>query len=121
MDIEQAMNIQPDSALVESVESLKAALGSQTTLIYVLIAIAALSLIIAIAAMRRGRGRGEYSKAPAAAAAYPAPAATASVSNDGAIAAAITAAIACILTQEKDSQAKGDQGSGFIVRRIRRV
>ena len=52
MDIEQAMNIQPDSALVESVESLKAALGSQTTLIYVLIAIAALSLIIAIAAMR---------------------------------------------------------------------
>ena len=117
MDIEQAMNIQSDSALVESVESLKAALGSQTTLIYVLIAIAALSLIIAIAAMRRG----EYSKAPAAAAAYPAPAATASVSNDGAIAAAITAAIACILTQEKNSQAKGDQGSGFIVRRIRRV
>ena len=79
MDIEQAMNIHPDSALVESVESLKAALGSQTTLIYVLIAIAALSLFIAIAAMRRGRG--EYSKAPAAAAAYPAPAATASVSN----------------------------------------
>ena len=119
MDIEQAMNIQPDSALVESVESLKAALGSQTTLIYVLIAIAALSLIIAIAAMRRGRG--EYSNAPAAAAAYPAPAATASVSNDGAIAAAITAAIACILTQEKNSQAKENQASGFIVRRIRRV
>lgn len=119
MDIEQAMNIHPDSALVESVESLKAAMGSQTTLIYVLIAIAALSLIIAIAAMRRGRD--EYSKAPAAAAAYPAPAATASVSNDGAIAAAITAAIACILTQEKNSQAKGDQASGFIVRRIRRV
>ena len=119
MDIEQAMNIHPDSALVESVESLKAALGSQTTLIYVLIAIAALSLIIAIAAMRRGRD--EYSNAPAAAAAYPAPAATASVSNDGAIAAAITAAIACILTQEKNNQVKGDQGSGFIVRRIRRV
>ena len=71
MDIEQAMNIQPDSALVESVESLKAALGSQTTLIYVLIAIAALSLIIAIAAMRRGRD--EYSNAPAAAAAKVAP------------------------------------------------
>ncbi len=119
MDIEQAMNIQPDSALVESVESLKAALGSQTTLIYVLIVIAALSLIIAIAAMRRGRG--EYSKATAAAAAYSAPAATVSVSNDGAIAAAITAAIACILTQEKNSQPKGDQGCGFIVRRIRRV
>ena len=119
MDIEQAMNIQPDSALVESVESLKAALGSQTTLIYVLIAIAALSLIIAIAAMRRGRG--EYSKAPAAAAAHSAPAATASVSNDGAIAAAITAAIACILSQEKDGHAKGEQGSGFIVRRIRRA
>ena len=119
MDIEQAMNIQPDSALVESVESLKAALGSQTTLIYVLIAIAALSLIIAIAAMRRGKSGNGGEQAFEAV--TPAPVATASVSNDGAIAAAITAAIACILTQEKNSQAKGDQGSGFIVRRIRRV
>ena len=119
MEIEQAMNIQPDSALVESVESLKAALGSQTTLIYILIAIAALSLIIAIAAMSRGKG--DNSKAPAASAAPSAPAAVASVSDDGAIAAAITAAIACILTQEKNSQAKGDQSSGFIVRRIRRA
>ena len=119
MEIEQAMTIQPDSALAESVESLKAALNSQTTLIYVLIVIAVLSLIIAIAAMRRGRGNN--SNALAAAAAPSAPAAAASVSDDGAVAAAITAAISCILTQEKDGQVKGDQGSGFIVRRIRRV
>ena len=119
MELEQAMTIQPGSALAESVESLKAALNSQTTLIYILIAIAALSLIIAIAAMSRGKGNN--SKAPAADAAHSAPAAVASVSDDGAIAAAITAAIAFILSQEKDGQAKGDQGSGFIVCRIRRA
>ena len=119
MELEQAMTIQPGSALAESVESLKAALNSQTTLIYILIAIAALSLIIAIAAMRRGKsGNGGEQVFEAV---TPAPAATASVSNDGAIAAAITAAIACILSQEKDGHAKGEQGSGFIVRRIRRV
>lgn len=119
MDIEQTMNIQPDSALIESVESLKAALSSQTTLIYILIAIAALSLIIAIAAMRRGKG--EKDTAPAAAAAPLASAVMPAASNDGAIAAAITAAIACILSQEQGGRTNENSGSGFIVRRIRRV
>lgn len=119
MDIEQAMNIQPDGALAESVESLRAALSSQTTLIYILIVIAALSLIIAIAAMRRSKG--ENSEAPVDEVALPAPAVMPSASNEGAAVAAITAAIACILNQEKGGRTEENSSGGFIVRRIRRV
>lgn len=120
MELEQTLNIQPDSLLMESIESLQTALSGQTTLIYVLIAIAVLSLIVAFAAVRRSRSAmagGIASAVPAAAA----PLSNPSASNDAAVVAAITAAISCVLAKEKGSPINADQSSGFIVRRIRRV
>lgn len=114
--MEQTMNVQPDAQLTEAIESLRVSLSGQTTLIYVLMAIAALSLIIALIALNRGRG-GQTEAAPAAVvSAMP----TALAQNDGAVVAAITAAISCLLAEEKGAQSSG-AASGFVVRRIRRV
>lgn len=111
--MEQAVNL--DGALSKALAELQATLSGQTTMIYVLIAIAALSLIIALAALSRGKGRSPQA-APAAAAPQGQP--LAASRDDGALVAAITAAIACLLEQE------GGERPGardFVVRRIRRV
>ncbi len=109
--------LQPEGALTEAIEGLQAALSGQTTLIYVLMAIAALSLIIALAALSKGKGSVAQplpmQAAPAALQSVPA--------GDAAVVAAITGAIACLLSQERAANGLPQENAGFIVRRIRRV
>ena len=120
MELEQVLNVQPDGALMESIQSLQAALGNQTTLIYVLIAIAALSLFVAFAAISRGR-RTDH-KNEAAAPPFALPDAGNYAAGDAAIVAAITAAVSCVLAQEHGGAGNQNlNGGGFVVRRIRRV
>ncbi len=120
MELEQILNVQPDGALMESIQSLQAALGNQTTLIYVLIAIAALSLLVAFAAIGRGRRTGHKKEAAAPSLA---PSDSGSyAAGDAAIVAAISAAVSCVLAQEHGGAGNQNlNGGGFVVRRIRRV
>lgn len=109
--------MQPEGALTEAIEGLQATLSGQTTLIYVLMAIAALSLIIALAALSRGKSVAAQPLPTQAAPAAP----KSAPAGDAAVVAAITGAIACLLSQERAAGGLPQGSPGFVVRRIRRV